>query len=546
MNLAFNFQNLLARLQRSPLWQRWPAVAVSLAVLSSVLLPLNLLAAQRLHHDEALYATWALKITSGQDPWLAGTPIDKPPLFLYTVAGAMRLLGHTETAARLPSLAATALIVLLTFWLGRRLYSDGTGALAAWLVALSPFMLLFAPTAFTDPLLVALVLAGCLAAAHRRAGWAGLCLGLAVATKQQGIFFAPLVMLLLVSGFGLQVSGFGLQVAGFRTVKNSKNHASRLTPHALRFTAAFFLTMLPALIWDFSRNQPSGFFEQSLTNYGGLTTDVAGFGQRWQGFIELLYYGTGSQLLNTIFLAGCPLLLIYGGLRQAAAKGVNNHHVDPLPARTDWILALFSLSFLLLHALFSFQVWDRYLLGLIPLLALLLARVLLLPWALLKNWWGDLRPGLMAATGPLVALLLAALLAVTLPAPVRDAVNARYPLGSNSRALLGIEQITAYLQGHVGANTTLYHHWLGTHWRFYLWDYPYDLQYWDSPSELAAKAQPGHFIAYPAWRSDTGVRIALFRAGLGLKEISRAYAPTGAPAITLYKIESNENYAPDN
>jgi uncharacterized membrane protein len=182
----------------SPLGRHWVAIAAGLAILSAILLPANLLTSQRFHHDEALYATWALQITSGADPWLAHTPIDKPPLFLYLVAGAMGLLGATETAARIPSLLATALTVGLTFWLGRKLYGAGVAVVAAWLVALSPFTILFAPTAFTDPLLVALVLAACLVAAHGRAGWAGVMMGLAIATKQQGIFFVPIFVTLLV------------------------------------------------------------------------------------------------------------------------------------------------------------------------------------------------------------------------------------------------------------------------------------------------------------------------------------------------------------
>ena len=162
----------------------WVPVAVGLAMLCVVLLPLNLLTVQPLHHDEALYATWALKIASGDDIWLADTPIDKPPLYLYTLAAAIKLLGVTETAVRTPSLLATTLIVLFTFWIGYKMYDNSVGVLAAWLVALSPFILLFAPTAFTDPMLVALVLAGCVVALYKHAGWAGFLLGLAIATKQ--------------------------------------------------------------------------------------------------------------------------------------------------------------------------------------------------------------------------------------------------------------------------------------------------------------------------------------------------------------------------
>jgi len=503
----------------------WLPVSMSLAILTAILLPLNLLSTQRLHQDEALYATWALNIISGDDPWLTDTPIDKPPLFLYTVAGAMHLLGVSETAARLPSLVATALIVLLTFWLGRKLYGNGVGVLAAWLVVLSPFTILFAPTAFTDPMLVAFVLASCLVATYKWAGWAGIFLGLAIATKQQGVFFIPLVAALLALSTNSQ-----------NTLSNTKHETRNTIRYLFTFLLTLLLTLLPALIWDFSRNQPSGFFEQSLNNYGGLVVDFSGFHERWRDFLELLYYGTASPILNIIFLVGTPVLLIYS--LWSIMKGNKT-------AQFDWLLVLFAVAFFLFHALLSFQVWGRYLVGLIPLLALVLARVLLLPYVILKSRWGNTRPALRTPLNAVIVFAIFLLLAFTLPKSVQNAVNARYPLGSNSQAVRGIEQITAYLQGNVGADSTLYHHWLGTHWRFYLWDNPYDLQYWDTPAELIARAKPGQLIAFPAWRSDTEVRLALFNAGLGLHELTRAYTPNGAPSIVLYRIEDIPSIDPE-
>lgn len=524
---------------------------VSLAVLSAVILPANLLAGQRFHHDEALYATWALEIISGTDPWLAHTPVDKPPLFLYLVAGAMGWLGATETAARLPSLIATAWTVGLTFALGRKLYGNGVGIVAAWLTALSPFTLLFAPTTFTDPLLVALILGSCLAAAHGRAGWAGVSLGLALATKQQGIFFLPVVIILLV------IYDLRHRAHWVFTI-----YDLRFKPHVSRFTLALLLTLLPVLVWNLNRSQAPDFLTRSLVNYGGLATNAASFGERWWSFVELLYYSTASPVLNGVFVGGLPVLLIYGWWichpkttadhRPSTASNttagcqpptVDNFLPCPLaplpPCWTTWIdglFVIFTLVFLLGHAFFSFQVWDRYLLGLIPFLALLLARILLLSWSLLKNLWLNNRSGWQLPAGVIYGLVLASLLALTLAQPVQNAVNARYPLGSHSQALSGIEQIVAYLQGHAGANHTLYHRWLGTHWRFYLWDYPYDLQYWASPQQLAAKAKPGHLIAFPSWQSDTEARLALAEVGLELKELARAYNPAGYPSIILYQI----------
>jgi len=495
-----------------------------------------------------------LQIASGRDPWLVRTPIDKPPLFLYTIAGSLRLLGATETAARLPSLLATALTIWLTFGLGRKLYNEAVGLLAAWLAALSPFTILFAPTAFTDPMLVALVLAGCLAAAHARPGWAGLFLGLAIAAKQQGVFFAPLAMALLVSCITC--------------------HVSRVTCHVLRsFLLAIIVVLLPIFIWDLAREQSSEFWRLSLVNYGGLGITTANFGERWWAFIGLLKYGAASPFLNSIFVAGLPLLLTYGVWHNNQSRirrfSVKFEHASlPNPAddqilssarlsgktsgrsllscasaqatQTDRIFSLFTLAFLAGHAWLSFQVWDRYLLGLIPILALLLARILLLPWSILTSYWLNHRPKLRPIARLVAGLGLVYLLAATLAGPAQDAANARYPLGSNSSALSGLEQITAYLQGHAGANTTLYHRWLGTHWRFYLWGYPYDLQYWQSPQDLATRARPGHLIAFPSWHSDTQARLALAAAGLSLQELTRAYTPAGYPSIVLYQIVEKE------
>jgi len=473
-------------------------ILMGMALLTTAILPLSLLASQPFHHDEALYATWALEITAADNPWLAKIPIDKPPLFLYAAAGAIRLLGHTETATRLPSVAAAILTVGLTFWLGRTLYGPGAGILAAWLTALSPFTITFAPTAFTDPLLTALILAAGVAAATGRSGWAGVSLGLAIATKQQGLFFAPLVGAMLL----------------WQKPPGQRRAA------LLRFSIGLATIVTLLFLWDAYRDQSPGFWQMSLVNYGGLSIGAPAFTERWQGFVELLSYGTGSSILNTIFIVGLPILLVF------------NLWQYPKQAAFDWMLALFCLAFVLGHAWLSFQVWDRYLLGLIPLLALLLARILLLPWRIITPYW----PQRQSRATLLMGLLVAGLILQTMPQPVKDAVNARYPLGSNSRALQGIEQVTAFLRGHYGADTTLYHHWLGAHWRFYLWGYPYDLQYWESPQNLAARARPGHLIAFPTWQSDTLARLALAEAGLQLDELTRGYSPDGHPTIILYQI----------
>ncbi|MEM7346522.1 MAG: glycosyltransferase family 39 protein, partial [Chloroflexota bacterium] len=509
-------------------------IAVGLALITALLLPLNLLTTQRFHHDEALYATWALEISSGQNPWLTSVPIDKPPLFLYTIALAMYFLGVTETAARAPSFVATAVTILLTFYLGQMLYSRRAGLLAAWLVALSPFSILFTPTALTDPLLVMLVMAACLLAVRLQSGWAGLFIGLAIATKQQGVFFIPLpTMLLILSVWRI----------------DSRNLPSFVSAFPFRPVVHFFsigiLISVITFVWDSQRQQLPGFWQMSLLNYGGISSQTANFTERWWGFIDLLTYGTASPILHWIFIVGLPLLLIHGGVnlyhqrkdRLSKTSISNTQFVGATALAIDLVITVYALIFLFGHSLLSFQIWDRYLLGLIPFLALLLARILWLPEELLRIFLQKKASEILHFTRAIFGVGLIILLLATLRGPVQDAVNGRYPLGSNSGALQGIEQVTAYLQGNVGANHTLYHRWLGTHWRFYLWDYPYDLQHWSSPEDLALQAESGHLIIFPTWHSETEVRLVLAEQGLILQEVMRAYGSKGYPTIILYQID---------
>jgi hypothetical protein len=124
--------------------------------------------------------------------------------------------------------------------------------------------------------------------------------------------------------------------------------------------------------------------------------------------------------------------------------------------------------------------------------------------------------------------------------PIQDAAASRLPIGGDHGAYQGIEQVVAYLRT-VPANTTLYHRWLGWHWRFYLWGSPYDFRAWTSPADLAAQAaaRPGaqRYIVFPSWVSSSEARLALAGAGLALREVQRAFRDDGSVSFVVYRIE---------
>jgi 4-amino-4-deoxy-L-arabinose transferase-like glycosyltransferase len=71
-------------------------------------------------------------------PILAGTDVH-PPLYFYLMKAWVGLAGTTEVALRLPSVFASVLSVLLTYFVMRRLAPAPVSLLGAFLVSLSPF-----------------------------------------------------------------------------------------------------------------------------------------------------------------------------------------------------------------------------------------------------------------------------------------------------------------------------------------------------------------------------------------------------------------------
>jgi 4-amino-4-deoxy-L-arabinose transferase-like glycosyltransferase len=139
-------------------------------------------------------------------PRLNGLPyVDKPVLYFAAGALAMRLLGPTELAARLPSLLFTLLTVALVAWFARRVL-DGTAAwTAAIATAATPFTLAYARTVIFDAALTLWIVAALIAfhlAVERGRGWerwsvaAWVAIALGILTKGPVALAVPLLVAL--------------------------------------------------------------------------------------------------------------------------------------------------------------------------------------------------------------------------------------------------------------------------------------------------------------------------------------------------------------
>ena len=135
-----------------------------LLVLTAALLLLRLGDLPLLGPDEPRYARVAVEMHRAGEwvrPTLRGEPwLEKPVLYYWLTGAAFAVLGETETAARLPSVAAAVILVGTTVLLGVRLYGRAAGLHAGFILGTSPLFFVYGRAASMDMLLAACMTAG--------------------------------------------------------------------------------------------------------------------------------------------------------------------------------------------------------------------------------------------------------------------------------------------------------------------------------------------------------------------------------------------------
>jgi hypothetical protein len=472
---------------------RWLLVAITLL---AFWLRLPGLFANSFQGDEALFATWARLIAVWRDPLLQTQLVDKPPLLFYLQALFYPLQGPVEWAARLPNWIASILLIPLTAQWVSRWYGNDDGrqtaddrhfprslwikpaVVAAMLLALSPFAIQFSPSAFIDPLLL-FWLVGSLALIDRP-GWSGVLFGLALLTKHQAWLFLPL---LLVAGWWRWAAlaaarrlanGDRLAVNGQASKQRRINPANRLVqPPSPVYRALFcgpmiyhwagltrwLAGMLPfmaiLLLWEWLRTGSLTLWQAQVSHFGGARLIWS-----WEQWPRLLaWVELGQMVWAGGWLGVVFVLLAGGGMAWLWVYG-------RLP---DRLLILFSLAYLALHWLLAIPVWDRYLLLLVPILALLLARCL--------------NGTLFSFRGKMGRIVLAVLVVLLLLPGAWSGRNGRFPIGGQTDADQGIATTAIYLED-APYGTVLYDHWHSWQWRYHLFDKRVHLSWIPHPAQL--------------------------------------------------------------
>jgi hypothetical protein len=458
------------------------------------------------------------------------------------MAASFRAFGISEWSLRLPGMVAGVLLVPAVYLLAAAIYDRRTALLAALLVAASPFAILFAPTAFTDPWLTLWMVVALWAAFSRRPFAAGLATGLAVASKQQGVLVVPLV---LVALFISASKSHPAQGRGGVSPPGcvSRDRAGKPCPYVLTFLAAllgFALIFAPLTYWDSLRwhNRPS-FWDRSLTTYAPLTlAPLSSWGERAADWAQQFGYLFGHPVVT----AGIVVLATYvalNAIRDVARSETGHSHSMPF----DLLIGAFIATYLVLHVVITFQPWDRYLLPLVPLLCILAA-------ASIHGRVGVSPPSIPASAQlpragrpcPYIAQLMIMFVAtVSLSFAAWLGMAGRLPVGSDHGAYAGLEQGIALLTDRP-ADAIIYHHSLGWYYDFYLFDAPQDRRWYGTAWKLAddAIATPDReqWLLLPEWEMGwlDDFRLALAARGLMLAESASIYRPDGSRSFVLYRI----------
>jgi len=135
--------------------------------------------------------------------------------------------------------------------------------------------------------------------------------------------------------------------------------------------------------------------------------------------------------------------------------------------------------------------------------------------------------------------LHAGLLALLLPSAFL-ASQARYPIGGDKGAYLGLEDAARYLN-QLPYETVLYDFWLSWQWNFYLFDSKVYVAWMPNPAALEAdlrsfgRTSP-RYLVVPSWESEAETRAAASRAGFSFTPVHTSFRPDGSPAFVIYQL----------
>ena len=165
-----------------------PRIALILILLAAALIRIRL-APTPLERDEGEYAYAGQLMLEGIPPYSLASNMKLPGTYAMH-ALIMAIFGETIVGIHIGLLLVNAACIVFVFLLARRLLGDSCAiGAAATYAALSISPVIAGTASHATQFVTLFALAGTLLLLENRAGWAGLCFGLAFLMKQHGVFF---------------------------------------------------------------------------------------------------------------------------------------------------------------------------------------------------------------------------------------------------------------------------------------------------------------------------------------------------------------------
>jgi len=251
------------------------------------------------------------------------------------------------------------------------------------------------------------------------------------------------------------------------------------------------------LLWSLSRNQ--SLWTTQLNNYGGLRHIWS-----WELWPRLQTWGAlwGEALPLTAVSLLLILYLLYKKRDQR-----------------DGLLALYISGYFLFHWLLAIPIWDRYLLLVLPLVLILLARATRVASSKLQ----------VASKGRLISPAPLLLISLFFLWP---AITARE---GNPDADHGAAMVAEALAD-TPDGTVLYDHWYSWQWRYHLFETAVYTAWFPNPAALAdeltvfGRDGNAHYLVLPDDETALPVLRAVREAGFGLERVA-------GEGMVLYRLE---------
>ena len=275
-------------------------------------------------------------------------------------------------------------------------------------------------------------------------------------------------------------------------------------------------------LWEFARTGTFTLWSRQIDNFGGLR--LIWSWELWPRFVswwELAGTIWGGGITAVLLLVvGCWLLVAGWNWKNRTLINADERRLEKKYQRSsaksasnssfslDWLLVCFVLGYFLLHWFLAVPVWDRYLLPLVPILAVLVARSFV--WlAEIFNAEAQRRGEKNSALLRLCVYLLIGVLLVQ----GWGGRNGRFSIGGQLNADQGAAVVAEWLDD-ASYGTVLYDHWYSWQWHYHLFDKRVFVHWFPYPDALAedltAFGRDGNqrFLVVP----DADVALPVYRA----------------------------------